>query len=74
MEWSEDIRHGEWKGCFMGAYVLGTWGQKYDEEISNSEDLDPRLTKVLKGRIKDQIQPAKMFHLAHMGVFQIYFQ
>lgn len=61
-------------GCFMGAYVLGTWGQKYDEEFSHSEDADPRLTEVLNGRMRGQIQPAKMFHLAHIVVFQTYFK
>lgn len=58
----------------MGAYVFRTWKQKYDEEFSNSEDVDPRLTEVLNESIKDQIQPAKMFHLAHRVVFQIYFK
>lgn len=60
----------------MGAYVLGTWRQKYDEEISKSEDLDPWLTKVLNGRIKGQIQPAKNVSFGPHGsskyIFSIY--
>lgn len=53
----------------MGPCVLGTWRQKYDEEISKSEDLDPRLTKVLNGRIKGQIQPAKNVSFGPHGSF-----
>lgn len=35
---------------------------------------DPRFIEVLNGRTKGQIHPAKMFHLAHMVVFQICFK
>lgn len=35
---------------------------------------DPRFIEVLNGRTTGQIHPAKMFHLAHMVVFQICFK
>lgn len=65
---------GNIKGCFMAALVLGTLGQEYEEAFSKIGECltflsDPRLTEIPNGKIKGQIQPAKMFHLAHMVVF-----
>lgn len=56
------------KGCVMGAHGLGILGQRYDEGIFKIKTKKFSLSK-------DQIHPAKkMFHLAHMVVFQLCFK
>lgn len=60
------------KECFVDARVSGTLGQEDDGDFSKKTKMfslpsDPRLTEVLNGRIKGQLQPANKFHIKYIS-------